>query len=73
MQCGDHPPPHFRAVYGNARASTDIESLVVIKGWLPPRALGLVVEWASLRREELRKAWSHAERLDPPGKIAPLE
>ena len=31
MQCGDHPPPHFHAVYGDARASIDIEGLVVIK------------------------------------------
>ena len=29
MQCGDHPPPHFHAVYGDARASIDIEGLVV--------------------------------------------
>ena len=73
MQCGDHPPPHFHAVYGDARASIDIERLVVIKGSLPPRALGLVVEWASRYQDELRNAWSRAERLEVPGKIAPLE
>ena len=73
MQCGDHPPAHFNAVYGDARASIDIEGLVVIKGSLPPRALGLVVEWASRHQDELRDAWSRAERLEAPGKIAPLE
>ena len=73
MQCGDHAPPHFHAVYGEHRASIDIEGLVVIKGRLPPRALGLVVEWASRHQQELRDAWAQAERLEPPGKIAPLE
>jgi len=32
MQCGDHAPPHFHAVYGEHRANIDIEGLVVIKG-----------------------------------------
>jgi hypothetical protein len=32
----------------------EIESLAVLDGWLPPRALRLVAEWGELHREELR-------------------
>jgi len=39
--------PHFHARYGDDEASIDIEDLAVIAGRIPPRALRLVVEWAS--------------------------
>ncbi len=35
---GDHPPPHFHAVYGEYNALTGIESLGIIEGDLPNRA-----------------------------------
>jgi hypothetical protein len=72
MYFDDHPPPHFHAEYGSFQAVVAIDSLAVIAGELPPRALGLVTEWAALHRDELRRAWSRAVALDPPGKIAPL-
>ena len=68
----DHLPPHFHAEYGAEEALLDINTLAVIAGKLPPRAMGMTVEWASLHREELRLAWNHAKNLQPPGKIAPL-
>jgi len=45
----DHAPPHFHARYG------EFEALIraILDGKLPVRALGLVVEWASLHQEEL--------------------
>ena len=73
MYFDDHPPPHFHAVYGGAEAVIEIDSLAVLSGHLPPRARGLVTEWVSLHREELRRAWSRASRLEIPGKIAPLD
>ena len=69
---GDHPPPHFHARYTGKVAKIDIDSLSVIEGGLPARALGLVVEWATLHQQELREAFARAANLDPPGKIAPL-
>jgi len=48
MYFGDHPPPHFHAIYGASKAIVDIESLSFIEGQLPPRARGLVIEWASI-------------------------
>jgi len=69
----DHPPPHFHALYGGDEAVVDIETLALIGGGLPPRALGLVTEWAARHKEELKAAWEKVQNLEPPGKIAPLE
>jgi hypothetical protein len=43
----DHSPPHFHARYGRHQAVIGIRGLTVLKGHLPPRALGLVMEWAA--------------------------
>jgi len=72
MYFGDHPPPHFHAIYGDSKAVVDIESLALIEGQLPPRARGLVIEWATIHQEELRSAFQKASALEAPGKIAPL-
>lgn len=73
MYFDDHPPPHFHASYGDASVVVRIETLTAIAGSLPPRAMGLVVEWAALRQQELREAWGRASRYEAPGTIAPLE
>jgi len=45
MYYNDHEPPHFHARYGEHQAIIALESLRVIDGALPPRVLGLVLEW----------------------------
>ena len=72
MYFGDHPPPHFHARYAGQKAKIDIEALAVIDGNLPPRALGLVTEWASLHQDELREAFDRVANMQPAGKIEPL-
>ena len=72
MFFNDHNPPHFHAYYGSDEALFAIETLSVIAGRLPPRATGLVVEWATLHQAELKDAWKKAQGLEPPGKIQPL-
>ena len=72
MYFDDHAPPHFHAAYGGEQAVVGIETLAVLHGYLPPRARGLVVEWASLHQAELLEAWDRAKRLERLGKIAPL-
>lgn len=64
MYYDDHPPPHFHVQYGEHRAKVAIESLAVLRGYLPARALGLVVEWAALHREELLDRWHAAENRE---------
>ena len=51
MYWRDHNPPHFHAVYGEADAAISIDDLRVLRGALPPRVLGLVIEWARLHQE----------------------
>jgi hypothetical protein len=72
MYFGDHPPPHFHARYAGQAAKVDIDALAIIDGKLPARALGLVIEWASLHQEELRDAFQRAASMQAPGKIEPL-
>lgn len=69
----DHNPPHFHARYGNYKIVIDIKSLQILDGYLPPRALGLVIEWASLHQEELLKDWALVRDNLPPRKINPLQ
>ena len=72
MYYNEHPPPHFHAQYGEYEALIHIPTLAVITGRLPSRALGLVIEWASLHQDELSTSWERARDLEPLGKIAPL-
>ena len=64
MYFDDHGPPHFHAAYGGEEVVVAIDSLTVLHGQLPPRAFGLVVEWALLRQAELKEAgiWQSAWR-----------
>ena len=52
--------------------SVDIQSLSVLEGNFPPRALGLVIEWASLHKNELLENWNIARQQQAPKKIKPL-
>jgi hypothetical protein len=73
MYFADHAPPHFHAEYGSEEALIDIRTLAVFAGKLPPRAMGLVIEWAALHQDELKRCWNSAVDLQPPGKIDPLK
>ena len=73
MYFDDHQPPHFHAEYGEYRAVFDIHTFVAIGGYLPPRALGMVIEWASQHREGLLDLWQRASNQQPLHKLPPLE
>jgi phosphomannomutase len=68
----DHNPPHFHARYGKDNVAIEISSLRVLEGQFPPRALGLVVEWASQHDKELLANWGLAMNGQPIKKIRPL-
>ena len=72
MYFDEHPQPHFHAYSGGQVAAISIETLEVIEGRLPRRALTLVLEWASEHRDELRKNWKIAEAHGTLRKIEPL-
>lgn len=69
----DHAPPHVHVRYGGQRATVAIAPPALLAGRLPPRALGLVVEWAALHREELLADWERARAQQPLLPVAPLE
>jgi len=66
----EHNPPHFHARYGSDRISIRISDLSIIVGSLPPRALGIVMEWASIHQEELLQNWDRAIHHQP---LEPIE
>jgi len=69
----DHNPPHFHARYGAEKVAIEIESLRILEGHLSPRALGLVIEWASQHKNELMQNWELAGKKQAPRKIEPLK
>jgi phosphomannomutase len=68
----DHNPPHFHARYGGEEVVIGISTLAAIAGHLPPRAMGLVIEWASMHQDELMREWEKARDFQSLGKIDPL-
>lgn len=69
----DHNPPHFHAEYADSVALIGIRTLAVFSGRLPPRAMGLVIEWAMLHQQELLADWERAQAQQDLRPIAPLE
>jgi len=69
----EHNPPHFHAYYGDFSAEISINELNLISGKLPSRALGLVIEWASMHQSELLENWQKIEIGQKLSPIAPLE
>ena len=54
------------------RSGIEIRTLQVLEGRIPPRALGLVVEWASQHQDELMQDWELARNEQQPERIDPL-
>jgi len=68
----EHLPPHFHATYGGEEALISIEDLTLLSGKLPPRVMGMVIEWGSLHQTELKRVWAQAEAHKPLDRIEPL-
>ena len=73
MYWRDHEPPHFHAVYAGSTAIIDIETLEVIRGGMPPRALALIREWAKTHENELKEDWTLCRQNQQPRQIEPLQ
>mgnify|MGYP000866739706 CR=1 FL=1 len=72
MFWNDHEPSHFHALYGEFEAVVSIETLSVLRGSLPRRAMALVLEWAGEHRAELQEDWELCRLRMMPRKIDPL-
>ena len=65
-------PPLFHVRYEDFRAIDGIDRLELREGSLPPRVLGLVMEWAELHQTELRENWTTLAAEGNFRRIAPL-
>ena len=74
MNFNDHAPAHFHAWYnhGEYKVSVDIKSGVV-RGYMPGRALRMILEWLDLHREELMENWQRAQNGTMVQRIEPLK
>jgi hypothetical protein len=57
MYYDEQNPPHFFSIYAELEAWIGISPISLLEGQLPRRALGLVVEWAVERQQQLSKNW----------------
>ncbi len=72
MYWDDHAPPHFHATYSEHVAQIELSTGIVIKGYLPPRALAMVRRWAKIHRIELEEDWQLCVVKKPPRRIPAL-
>lgn len=73
MFWSDHAPPHFHALYAEHEVLIDIQTLEIMKGSMPRRALAMILEWAQEHRAELMENWELCARKQSPHKISPLQ
>ncbi len=69
LYANEHPPPHFHAVFAEFSAQIEIEGLRVLNGSLPPAKLAVVLSWARMRQDALRRAWETVIAGAKPEKI----
>ena len=72
MYFNDHNPPHFHVRYEEFRAVIGIDPLELRDGNLPPRVLGLVIEWTEIHQAELMNNWTSLAAEGKFSRIAPL-
>ena len=69
FQQSEHNPPHFHVVYGEYIGIIDIQTLEMLEGDLPNKALAMVKEWGAEHKDELMKIWNTQECI----KLPPLK
>lgn len=69
FQQSEHNPPHFHAIYGEHMAAICIKDGTILEGYLPQKALELVLEWRFIHKDTLLKIWNTQEFRA----ISPLE
>jgi phosphomannomutase len=73
MYFDDHNPPHFHAFYGGAEIEVGLDPIEILHGRLPRRAMGMVLEWTVLHRQELLLNWDRLHSEQEPHRIDPLD
>ena len=69
FQQSEHNPPHFHVVYGEYVGAIDINTLEMLEGDLPPKALERAKLWAKQYQKDLLRIWETQEFI----KLPPLK
>ncbi len=69
---GNHTRAHFHARYAEFQAVFAMDTLEILAGSLPIRAMEMTLVWATAHRSELHAAWEAARAGRKPEKIQPL-
>lgn len=65
----EHNPPHLHVLYGDYNGVLDLQTLSLLEGDLPGKALSMAREWAGKYRDELLEMWNTQQFR----KLPPLE
>ena len=65
----EHNPPHIHAIYNDDVAAIDFMTGEVLEGYLPTKAMAMVLEWISINKAALQEIWESQEFK----KLPPLE
>ena len=65
----EHNPPHIHFLYGEHNGVIDLQSLTMIEGDLPAKALSMALEWTQSHQAELLNMW-HTQQFK---KLPPLK
>ena len=69
FQQSEHNPPHFHAIYGDDMAAISIKDGKILEGYLPKKALEMVLEWNETNKNKLLEMWETQEVME----LEPLE
>jgi len=67
VYANDHLPPHFHAVAPDFEALIEIETMRLLRGFLPGRVRDTVMDWAGRNRATIAAEWN---RINPRFPIA---
>ncbi len=72
MYFNEHNLPHFHAEYNEFKVAISIETLGIMGGKMPSKALSLVIEWAQEHQQELLDDWNSIKATGQYRTIQPL-
>jgi hypothetical protein len=67
MYFREHGVAHFHALYGEYNGVFELDTLEMIEGDLPQRAVKMIQEWGARYRQDLREMWTTQRFKQLPG------
>ena len=67
MYFKEHGIPHFHALYGEYNGVFELDTLEMIEGDLPQRAVKMIKEWGTIYGKDLLEMWTTQKFKQLPG------